>query len=150
MQNELRRKISKLGTSSLINKFEQNKFSGEELEIAKEFLTKRDYRFQESVEPTTAELNLELENEPKQPEIQAPVKKVPKEKKLPKREKKMYKDENGKELTKSMLMRRLVRKTVDLKPKELNEELKRCGFTKAYHSEIQRCRKQMGIKPSKQ
>lgn len=68
-------------------------------------------------------------------------------KKSSKHEKKLYTDENGKEMTKSDLMRRLIRLKNNIKPKELNEQLMDAGFEKAYHSEIQRCRQQMGVTP---
>lgn len=66
-------------------------------------------------------------------------------KKSGKHEKKLYTDEKGKELTKSDLMRRLIRLKHSIKPKELNDQLIDAGFEKAYHSEIQRCRQQMGV-----
>jgi len=68
-------------------------------------------------------------------------------KKSGKHEKKLYTDENGKEMTKSDLMRRLIRLKHSIKPKELNDQLIAAGFEKAYHSEIQRCRQQMGVTP---
>ena len=71
-------------------------------------------------------------------------------KKSGKPEKKIYIDQNGKEMTKSDLMRRLIRLKHSIKPKELNDQLIDAGFSKAYHSEIQRCREQMGVvAPSK-
>lgn len=79
-----------------------------------------------------------------------PVKKEKKAKatkKSSKHEKKIYTDQNGKEMTKSDLMRRLIRLKHSIKPKELNEQLIDAGFEKAYHSEIQRCRQQMGVTP---
>lgn len=84
----------------------------------------------------------------------APVKREKKtkvtKKSLNKGEKKVYIDEKGVSLTKSGLMRRLIRTKHSIKPKELNDQLIDAGFSKAYHSEIQRCREQMGvIAPSK-
>jgi len=79
-----------------------------------------------------------------------PVKKEKKAKavkKSSKHEKKIYTDANGKEMTKSDLMRRLIRLKNNIKPKELNEQLIDAGFEKAYYSEIQRCRQQMGVTP---
>lgn len=83
-------------------------------------------------------------------EALVPVKKEKKAKivkKTGKHEKKLYTDPAGKELTKSDLMRRLIRLKNTIKPKELNEQLIDAGFEKAYHSEIQRCRQQMGVTP---
>ena len=113
---QLRRKISKLSTSSLLKKYNEGKFEPKETEIAKEFLIKR------------GELK-----EPTKPEKVEKIKKV-------KKDRKIFKAQDGKELTKSMYMRRLIRNRNDIKPKELNELLVEAGFTKAYHSEIKRCR----------
>lgn len=73
------------------------------------------------------------------------IEKAKSAKKTGKKEKRIYVAADGKEFTKSALMRRLIRLKNDIKPKELNEQLIDAGFEKAYHSEIQRCRQQMGV-----
>lgn len=80
----------------------------------------------------------------------AKEKKVKSTKKSSKHEKKLYIDENGKELTKSDYMRRLIRLNNNIKPKEMDEHLIAAGFSTAYYSELDRCRKNVGVYPSKE
>lgn len=151
---ELRRKISKLSTTSLLSKYQAGQFSDEEKALAEEFLTKRGVQFASPKADESQEVEPQPEPVVEQPtpevaEEQQPTPTKAKKKTGSKKVKKLFTDETGKELTKSMLMRRLIRTNNDIKPKELNEKLIEAGFTKAYHSEIQRCRKQYGIVPGK-
>lgn len=123
--SQVRRKISKLQTTVLLKKYNEDFFkTPEEVQIAEEFLTKRGQSFTKKVQ-----------------ELSQPVKKEKKAKRV----RKIYKADDGKELTKSMYMRRLIRNKNDIKPKELNDCLNKVGFNKAYHSEIKRCRDQYGV-----
>lgn len=51
----------------------------------------------------------------------------------------------GKELEKSAYVRMLLRKNNHISCAELNETLTKVGFSKLYHSELQRCKSQLGI-----
>lgn len=52
---------------------------------------------------------------------------------------------DGKELEKSAYVRMLLRKNNNTSCSELNETLAKVGFSKLYHSELQRCKAQLGI-----
>jgi hypothetical protein len=55
----------------------------------------------------------------------------------------------GKPLEKSAYVRALLRKNTSLTFIELNKSLETAGFSKLYHSELQRCKRQIGLDTSK-
>lgn len=61
----------------------------------------------------------------------------------------LTKDVDGKEMDKSSYVRALLRKNKNITYSELKDKLTQVGFPKLYHSELQRCREQLGIQSTK-
>lgn len=61
----------------------------------------------------------------------------------------LMKEINGKSMDKSAYVRSLLRKNKNITYGELKEALNAAGFPKLYHSELQRCREQLGIQTVK-
>lgn len=155
---EFRRKITKIGKAQLAKKYLSNDFtSTEEIKIVEDVLTKRGFDFTalEYVDvPSVADIAIEEIDkkaaEAVVEEVKVDSKPKVKRKTSTKKVRKTWTDENGKEITKSDLIHKLIRQNMQIFPKEINEKLLKCGFAKAYHSEIQRCRQNLGaIAPSK-
>lgn len=158
MTKELRRKITKIGKARLAEKYLNGDFtSAEEIKIVEDVLTKRGFCWValEYIDtPSVADIAVEEIDkkaaEAVVEEVKADSKPKVRKKTSTKKVRKTWTDENGKEITKSDLIHRLIRENKQIFPKEINERLLECGFAKAYHSEIQRCRQNLDvIAPSK-
>lgn len=148
LSKEEQRKISKLKSEQIINKLKKGHYATEHLSYALEVLLKRGVKYM-PLDSTNISLDTESVMEEKETSVEQS--KTPKESKEIKtkakksKEKKTYTDETGKVFIKSDLMRRLIRLNHSIKPTELNDKLNKVGFSKAYHSEIQRCRINVGV-----